>query len=189
MTKTLCYALSAALLVLTVSFGLSSQQVTTQEQVTDENMIKIGNFYMDKYEYPNKIGELPVTNVTWQEARAMCEAEGKRLCTDQEWVQACRGPQGLRYPYGPTYDGTKCNSESPFDGPTRIGENPKTCVSGYGVYDLNGSVWEWVGTSLEDGVKVRGGAWSSESCAECALELWVNSPNTSSDRGGFRCCK
>jgi formylglycine-generating enzyme required for sulfatase activity len=34
----------------------------------------------------------------------------------------------------------------------RIGDTPKTCVSGYGVYDLNGNVWEWVGTTVEEGV-------------------------------------
>ena len=168
---------------------LSIDNANTDNQQTSENMVKIANFYMDKYEFPNKVGEYPVTKVTWQEAKNLCEAAGKRLCTDDEWVRACRGPQGLRFPYGQEYDGTKCNSESKVDAPLRIGETPKTCVSGYGVYDLNGNVWEWVGTSLEDGVMVRGGAWSSESCAECALKLWENSPNTKSDRGGFRCCK
>lgn len=154
-----------------------------------EHMVKIGNFYMDIYEFPNKIGEYPVTNVTWYEAKALCESVGKRLCTDTEWVMACRGPQGLRFPYGPVYDGTKCNSESRVDAPMRIGDTPKTCVSGYGVYDLNGNVWEWVGTTVEEGVMVRGGAWSSLSCAECALKLWVDAPYIKSDRGGLRCCK
>ncbi|PID58818.1 hypothetical protein CSB45_02125 [candidate division KSB3 bacterium] len=189
MMKKSLHAFSVIAVVLSCSCVVASRQLAAQEQMDTENMVRIGNFYMDKYEYPNTIGELPQTNVTWQEAKAICESRGKRLCTDKEWVQACRGPRGLRYPYGPTYDGTKCNSESPFDGPTRIGENPTSCVSGYGVYDLNGSVWEWVGRSLEEGVKVRGGAWSSESCAECALEFWVNAPHTSSNRAGFRCCK
>ncbi len=171
------------------AIGLFAAQTLTENQQTSDNMIKIGNFYMDKYEYPNIIGEYPVTDVTWSEAKAMCEAVGKRLCTDTEWVQACRGPQGLRYPYGPVYDGTMCNVESKVDAPQRIGETPKTCVSAYGVSDLNGNVWEWVGTSTEEGVLIRGGAWSSESCAECALKFWENFPNAKSDRAGFRCCK
>lgn len=80
-----------------------------------------------------------------KEAAALCESVGKRLCTDEEWVQACRGPQGLRYPYGAIYDGAKCNAESKIDAPLPIGQTPATCVSDYGVYDLNGNVWEWVG--------------------------------------------
>ena len=184
-----CFILGLSLLVVSMSLLCLNNSVVTAEQKTSENMVKIGKFYMDKYEFPNKIGEYPVTNVTWQEAKAMCESVGKRLCTADEWVMACRGPQGLRFPYGPVYDGTKCNSESTVDEPMKIGETPATCVSGYGVYDLNGNVWEWVGTSLEEGVSVRGGAWSSSSCAECALLFWVNAPNTKSDRGGFRCCK
>ena len=167
--------------------SISDNVPLTANQQEYDNMIKIGNFYMDTYEFPNRVGELPVTNVTWQEASALCESVGKRLCTDQEWVQACRGPQGLRFPYGPIYDGTKCNAESKVDAPLAIGQTPKTCVSGYGVYDLNGNVWEWVGTAQDD-VKVRGGAWSSSSCAECALHFWDNAPMTKSNRGGLRCC-
>lgn len=172
---------------VTVLFILVASVANTAD--TPHNMVKIGNFYIDKYEFPNKIGEYPVTNVTWHEAKTLCESVGKRLCTDEEWVRACRGPQGLRYPYGAVYDGSKCNSESQVDAPMRIGETPRTCVSGYGVYDLNGNVWEWVGVSLEDDVMVRGGAWSSESCAECALKMWVNAPYIQSVRGGFRCCR
>jgi formylglycine-generating enzyme required for sulfatase activity len=176
-------------LCLYVSIALTTNQEISASSKTPEGMVKIGNFYMDKYEFPNTIGEFPVTNVTWYEAKAMCESVGKRLCTAEEWVLACRGPKGLRFPYGHEYNGKMCNSESKVDAPLSIGATPESCVSGYGVYDLNGNVWEWVGTSLETGVSVRGGAWSSESCAECALKLWINSPNTKSNRGGFRCCK
>jgi formylglycine-generating enzyme required for sulfatase activity len=172
---------------LSAVFGMNTPALAE----TPENMVKIGNFYMDIYEFPNKVGELPVTNVTYDDAQALCESVGKRLCTADEWVRACRGPQGLRFPYGPTYDGTKCNSESKVDRPQKIGDTPKSCVSGYGVYDLNGNVWEWVGkdSTREADVSIRGGAWSSESCAECALLLWINRPMMESDRVGLRCCK
>ena len=176
--------------MLCVGFVIGTVMLTANQESAGqyENMMKIGKFYMDKYEFPNRVGETPVTNVSWQEAAALCESVGKRLCTDEEWVQACRGPQGLRYPYGAIYDGAKCNAESKIDAPLPIGQTPATCVSGYGVYDLNGNVWEWVGNSLEGGVKVRGGAWSSSSCAECALHFWDNAPMTKSNRAGLRCC-
>ncbi len=177
------------ILFISIVLAITATQNTSSSSDSYENMVKIGNFYMDKYEFPNKTGELPVTNVTWQEAKALCESVGKRLCTDDEWVMACRGPKGLRFPYGAHYNGAKCNSESKVDAPAKIGETPATCVSGYGVYDLNGNVWEWIGTSLEEGVGVRGGAWSSESCAECALKLWVDAPYIESDRAGVRCCR
>ncbi|MBD3305746.1 SUMF1/EgtB/PvdO family nonheme iron enzyme [candidate division KSB3 bacterium] len=172
-----------------LNIASSANQNASHASAPPENMVRIGNFFIDIYEFPNTPGALPVTNVTWHDAKALCEAEGKRLCTAEEWVQACRGPQGLRYPYGQEYDGTKCHAESQVDAPLKIGDTPSTCVSGYGVYDLNGNVWEWVGTSLQEGVSVRGGAWSSESCAECALKLWEDKPNTKSDRAGLRCCQ
>jgi eukaryotic-like serine/threonine-protein kinase len=190
--KTLIYSACVLLggLLLMGLFVIAEQGVTAADRQHEipANMVKIGNFYIDQYEFPNKIGELPVTNVTWYEAKALCASVGKRLCSPEEWTRACRGPQGLRYPYGQEYNGSLCNSESEVDAPLRIGDAPKTCVSGYGVYDLNGNVWEWVGRSPDEEISVRGGAWSSESCAECALKLWVHAPNTKSDRGGLRCC-
>jgi eukaryotic-like serine/threonine-protein kinase len=161
---------------------------STTNHDAPENMVRIGDFYMDTYEFPNKIGELPVTEVTWHEAQGMCVAVGKRLCTGDEWVKACRGPQGLRFPYGPTYDPTKCNSDTKASMPMRIGDTPPACVSGYGVYDMNGNVWEWVGSTPED-ASIRGGAWSSSSCAECALVFWEGKPATESKLAGFRCCE
>ncbi len=179
--------LAIALFLLPVFF---TSKIAAEQKTSTANMVKIGNFYMDKYEFPNKVGELPVTNVSWYEATALCESVGKRLCSADEWVRACRGPGGLRFPYGAHYNGSGCNSESKVDAPLKIGETPSTCVSGYGIYDMNGNVWEWVGTSEggED-VSIRGGAWSSESCAECALKFWEKKPNTKSERAGLRCCK
>jgi formylglycine-generating enzyme required for sulfatase activity len=186
MMKKSCIVLFSSVFIVVLLLSFQTPVISNPP----DNMIKIGNFYIDKYEYPNQVGEYPLTNITWHEAQAICESVGKRLCTADEWVRACRGPQGLRFPYGPTYDGTKCNSESKVDRSQRIGDTPETCVSGYGVYDLNGNVWEWVGESKDDEeLSIRGGAWSSESCAECALKQWIKKPNAQSDRVGFRCCK
>jgi sulfatase modifying factor 1 len=186
MKKTSILFLSFALMGLLL-FGLTS--MADQQQNGLENMIKIGNFAIDKYEFPNKVGEFPATNVTWYEAKAMCESVGKRLCTFHEWTLACRGPQGLRYMYSQEYNGMLCNSESTVDAPQRIGDNPATCVSGYGVYDMLGNVWEWVSPSGNEAVSIRGGAWSSSRCAECALKFWEGKPDTQSNRAGFRCCR
>ncbi len=90
-----------------------------------ENMVKIGNFYMDKYEFPNKIGEYPVTNVTWYEAKALCESVGKRF------VYGCRMGDGLPRPAGTAFPMARfMTAQSAIgkrvDAPMRIGDTPKT---------------------------------------------------------------
>ena len=61
-----------------------------------EGMVWIGpDFYIDTYEYPNQRGALPTVDVTWGEAESLCAAQGKRLCTEQEWQKACTGPQNF----------------------------------------------------------------------------------------------
>jgi len=47
------------------------------------------HFCVDRYEYPNQAGVKPTVSVTWDEARELCATEGKRLCTADEWTQAC----------------------------------------------------------------------------------------------------
>src|SRR5205814_865081 len=67
------------------------------------------HFCIDKFEYPNKRGDKPIVMKTWLEAKALCNAAGKRLCGDSEWTLACEGTKQLPYPYGRKRDATKCN--------------------------------------------------------------------------------
>ena len=52
------------------------------------------NFCVDRYEYPNIPGQYPAVMVSWIDAGAVCEVEGKRLCSEDEWVFSCEGEGG-----------------------------------------------------------------------------------------------
>lgn len=58
------------------------------------------DFCIDAYEFPNIPGEYPAVMVSFDSAKALCEAQGKRLCTEDEWSFACEGERALPYPQG-----------------------------------------------------------------------------------------
>ena len=122
----------------------------------------VKRFCMDRFEYPNQAGVRPEVGMTWEQAQAKCEADGKRLCTSSEWTTACEGPERTPYPNG--YERGACNVDQPYIMPNdQAFRNPATraqeierlsqsepagardeCVSHYGAYDLTGNVDEWV---------------------------------------------
>jgi hypothetical protein len=129
-----------------------------------EGDVQRKRFCIDRFEYPNLAGVRPVVMVSWVEARAACEVEGKRLCTASEWTLACEGAERLPYPYGYVRDETACNIDrkgtapdaEAFGHPDAIpGEVARLdqrvasgqmgrCTSSYGVQDMTGNVDEWV---------------------------------------------
>ena len=106
-------------------------------------------YCIDTYEYPNEAGQRPRAHVTWPEANALCTEAGKRLCSENEWERACRGPENHRSSYGDTRDATRCNT--PIDGtgpgpegaPVAVSGAHPGCRTSEGVYDLNGNLSEW----------------------------------------------
>jgi len=54
-------------------------------------------------------GAVPQGYIDQVHADAACLAAGKRLCSDDEWLRACRGPAAQTYPYGNTLVLGRCN--------------------------------------------------------------------------------
>jgi formylglycine-generating enzyme required for sulfatase activity len=98
--------------------------------------------------------DLPMTNVSWHEARTFCAFAAGRLPSEVEWEKAARGSDGREYPWGAEADCSRANwGNFAGEGPCAEGKNPGAPVvvgsypggaSPYGVLDLAGNVWEWV---------------------------------------------
>ena len=96
--------------------------------------------------------DYPVVGVSWFEAVAYCRWLSKqtgiefRLPSETEWEKAARGPKGLLYPWGDTWDAKRVNSsESGLKRTTLVGSY-LTGASPYGALDMAGNVWEWCAT-------------------------------------------
>jgi len=106
-------------------------------------------FFIDKYEFPNVPGELPLSDVSFIEAQTKCRSLGKRLCTLREWLKACQGPEVPDYCYGNEYRRDCCNEFKAEEGSDQAqpvlerSGSRECCRSGYGVYDMTGNLWEW----------------------------------------------
>lgn len=161
----------------------------------------------------------PITLVTWFGANAYCEYYGGRLPTEVEWEKAARGTElvnghGLPFPWGEEIHGNNANYYSSFDlfekmfgklgnttpvgfynGQTYdLGEDHYTTLdsaSPYGLYDMGGNVWQWMGDDYPDQHYryMRGGSFYSY---EVDLRVWKNNsagPAYFSPSIGFRCAQ
>lgn len=173
-------------------------------------------FCMDKYEYPNKVGEMPRVLVTWEEASKLCKQENKRLCSESEFNFACEGEEMLPYSYGFERDANKCNVDKPYKEPGdfaprnfstcerdkackagfdrldargAIGERAE-CVSPFGVFDLNGNVNELVMLRYKEPphrAALKGGWWGPVR-GRCRPIVSHHDERYLGYEVGFRCC-
>ncbi len=158
-------------------------------------------------------GAVPQAYINADQAEAACQASGKHLCTDAEWLRACQGPNGDTYPYGNTRIPGACNdsrSEHPIielfgmdasftsdelgdpcvdqlpDSLDLCGANAQ-CVTAEGLYDMMGNLHEW---TLDPAGTFRGGYYvdtviNGQGC------LYVTTAHNRSYwdySTGFRCC-
>jgi hypothetical protein len=134
---------------------------------------------MDKYEYPNKSGTVPRTKLSYGEAKKLCEQQGKRLCTTEEWKWACGGQDGLSYPYGNNFEQDRCNIDTHL---IETSGKRINCVSPFGGFDMSGNLFEWV-TTKGGGMALMGGPVS-----KCQAIAEAGGPDAK-PFSGVRCCK
>ena len=184
--------------------------------ISDAPAPRAMRFCMDRYEYPNQKGAVPITLVDWTEAGRLCAAHGKRLCTESEFNFACEGEEMLPYATGYERDAGKCNIDRPFhrrrielkprllceldptcsaefarlDQREPAGSRPE-CVSPFGVYDLNGNVNEWVSMPWKQPphrAAIKGGWWGPVR-NRCRPIVTSHDERYIGYEVGFRCCR
>ena len=153
----------------------------------------------------NKSGRTnhPINCVDWNQAQQYCQWAGKRLPSEAEWEKAARGPDGLVYPWGNQWDGSKANVGS--SGTVPVGSYPPG--RSYAVYDMAGNVWEWVqdwyandyykrgsernprGPERGEDRSVRGGSWYPDPGVARAAYRYRHPLGSRLDVVGFRCAQ
>jgi protein-disulfide isomerase/uncharacterized membrane protein len=158
--------------------------------------------------------QIPGYRMSWYAAKDACEASGKRMCTEQEWIAACQSAapidddgdgqfaddliEGNAYPYGDFHTPQLCweakqadprapAGEAPQWRPVYTGEMPG-CVSADGVYDLSGNMEEWVGATPESAVLLGGAFDTPDDKARCYRRNDTFGAGYSNLRTGARCC-
>lgn len=158
-------------------------------------------------------GAVPQAYIDGIQAGDACAKAGKRLCYDDEWLRACRGPDQYVYPYGDTLELGVCNdhrAEHPaieyfgtnadwiwselgnacidqlHDSLDRTGQNPG-CVTFEGAYDMMGNLHEW---TADPAGTFRGGYYVDTKINGPGCLYATTAHNTShwDYSTGFRCC-
>lgn len=158
-------------------------------------------------------GAVPQGYISGTQAAAACAEAGKRLCTNTEWLDACRGATDRVYPYGDTRVDGRCNDARAVhpaverfgtsadwiwsrlgdacinqlpDSIALTGAHPE-CVTAEGAFDMMGNLHEW--TSDPAGT-FRGGFYADTRVngEGCLYRTTAHSIGHWDYSTGFRCC-
>lgn len=161
-------------------------------------------------------GVLPQGYMTYYTARDVCARSGKRLCSEQEWLKACRGRRGTKHPYGANFREGECNvframhPAYELHGNSSLGhldprlhlvieEGKRALLLETGtspecasladegaIFDMVGNLDEWIDDP--EGIFV-GGFFSRQTREGCEAKIENHSPAYTDYSLGTRCCK
>ena len=163
----------------------------------------------------SKKGVYPQAYISRDEAAAACKEAKKRLCTDDEWLTACKGKSPTKWPYGDERREGWCNDVgvSPLNhyypdladaekygaktmndprldqlegGLAKTGSHPH-CKNGFRVYDMVGNVHEW---TADPSGTFRGGYFLDVTIngEGCDYKTTAHDAKYHDYSTGFRCC-
>ena len=138
-------------------------------EVTNEQFSEIFPAHRADTTYSPDAGS-PVVHITWKQAVAFCkvlsEREGTtyRLPTEAEWEYACRAGTRTWYSFGAHW-GQMPEYGWCMDDHTKAGLVASLRPNPWGIYDMHGNVFEWVGDWF-----------SNDYYASCAKEGIVEDP-------------
>ena len=154
----------------------------------------------------------PMTMVTWFGAWGYCGYYDYRLPSGIEWEKAARGTDARPFPWGWEIQRNNANfysSRDPFEDMKTFGSRTTPVgyydgstygdyvtldsKSPYGLYDMAGNVWQWVGdVQLQEGFSDRIMHGGSKDTYDMDLRIWVRNsapPVYYSPGVGFRCVR
>jgi formylglycine-generating enzyme required for sulfatase activity len=173
--------------------------------------VTLNNFWIDQYQTTNAQyaqyvaetgtpapevwpgeGDHPVRGVTWDQARAYCGWAKKRLPSEAEWEVSGRGSgtaPGL-YPWGNDATAGGKTADLPDEDTYPVGALAFN-KSPFGIFDMVGNVWEWVGEPYAAGQEgyqfLRGGRFGLP-VLDLAYRLGIAAGDTRYVKyAGFRC--
>jgi sulfatase modifying factor 1 len=164
----------------------------------------------------SRAGVVPQGYLSYYSAKRACAGAGKRLCSEKEWVTACGGERGLKYPYGDRYKAFACNvfrphhpgfllhqnssighrdprlnlvvdpEDDPLLRPTGATASCKSPWGGDAVYDMVGNLDEWV--EGEKAPVFVGGFYARSTTKGCEAKVDSHAAVYSDYSLGTRCC-
>lgn len=162
-----------------------------------------------------KANAIPSAYLDGPSAARACANAGKRLCSEREWITACRGEQGRPFPYGNHYIPGACNvmrrshPAAILHGNASIGhldprlnltsdsEGPllrktgasKRCLSRWGndaIHDMVGNLDEWI---ADPAGTFMGGFYARQTNKGCASRIASHAYKYFDYSLGTRCCR
>ncbi len=163
----------------------------------------------------SRAGATPNGYLSANLAELACKNAGKRLCTEQEWIFACRGEAQRKFPYGDHYEEGRCNvfreahPGAILHGDMSIGHlDPRlnlvegsagpllrktgateSCKSSWGtdaIYDMVGNLDEWVDAPVG---AFLGGFYARSTREGCDSKVSSHPRQYFDYSLGVRCCQ